>query len=103
MDIPYYVSDNIDMQFSSCHDIKTDLDDFEDQIEKLQQRAFVKRAQIAACVATLICLCRTNYEQLNGNKHKIEIIKLYRTAYGCGLKEAKETVEQYLEPEVILR
>jgi ribosomal protein L7/L12 len=97
MDISYYISENIDTQFDLAASINADIDDLDEQIAKLQDRRHGKCVTLASCIATVLCLVTVDHLRHVGNKHKVPLIKLYRKAYGGGLKEAKDAIESYVE------
>ena len=98
MDIPYYISENIDTTFDTAHSIMADINDLDGQIADLQGRRHNKCATLASITATLLCLVSIDSGMFHGRKHKMPLIKLYRKAYGGDLIEAKNIVEEYIEP-----
>lgn len=85
--------------FSTTHSYMNDIYDLNAEIKQLVYKRNALRTDLYNQFITLLCLVTTNSRVFNGNRHKVSLIKLHRAVTDTGLKESKELLEIFIDPD----
>ena len=90
---------SIDDKFVVTHGVINDINDLEEQIRKLELRKSFKQQMLTSFFVELLALVATSAVHYNGRKRKVELIKIMRKCERIGLREAKDFVETFVQPQ----
>ena len=93
------IVNQVDDQFAICHTHDQTVRDLNAQIRDLESTRDFAKAALEIDFIKLLCLVTVDHRRFKGRNHKVPLIKLHRMAYGSGLREAKEMVEFFIQPE----
>jgi ribosomal protein L7/L12 len=93
------IVNQVDDLFSICHTHDQTVRDLNKEIRDLEMKREFAKAELEIEFIKLLCLVTVDHRRYNGRNHKVPLIKLHRMAYGSGLREAKEMVEFFIQPE----
>jgi ribosomal protein L7/L12 len=88
----------IDDLFEVTHAMQAAIGNLTTQRREITNEIDQRRIDIKQIYLDLLTLVAVDHNVFMGRTHKVPLIRLYRTAYDCGLKEAKEAVESVLQP-----
>jgi len=91
----------IESMFTDLCSYEKQVHDINEQIRRLTNRKNALLSDMRSDFIKLLCLVAVDTRMYNGKQNKIPLVRLHRTIHGSCLKDAKDIVEQFVDPQDI--